>query len=177
MERGLVWMSWVFCAVLVNLTVADANEVPSDETKGHSVVVESASAAEQQDAEIKDAPRFKHVSYPAAWTAAQETNRPILVYVSMPHCPHCDLMIDKTFAQPEVDSMVKSSFETLRVGRNTHAALVAKLNVKWFPTTVLVGPNNKVLDVIEGYVDASTFKRRLQLGIASATTSTTTQTR
>lgn len=127
--------------------------------------------------DIKDLPRFKHESYPAAWTAAQESNRPILVYVGMPQCPHCTKMLDETYEQAEVDELVKGSFETLQAGRYTHATLVSKLHVRWYPTTVLVSSNNKVLDMIEGYVDANTFKRRLQLGIASAKGSSTTQTR
>jgi thioredoxin-related protein len=125
--------------------------------------------------DAKDLPRFKHASYPAAWTAAQDSNRPILVYVSMPQCPHCTKMLDETYEQAEVDEMVKGSFETIQVGRYTHAALISKLHVRWYPTTVLVGPNNKVLDMIEGYVDPHTFKRRLQVGIASANTATQTR--
>ena len=74
------------------------------------------------------------------------------------------MMLDKTYEQAEVDELVKGSFETLQAGRYTHATLISKLHVRWYPTTVLVGPNNKVLDMIEGYVDANTFKRRLQIG-------------
>lgn len=123
----------------------------------------------------QDAPRFKHDSYPTAWTAAQESNRPILVYVSMPQCPHCSKMLEETYGQSDVDEIVKGSFETLQASRYTHAALISKLHVRWYPTTVLVGSNNKVLDMIEGYVDANTFKRRLQMGIASANTATQTR--
>lgn len=127
---------------------------------------------------LKDQPLFKHASYPAAWTASQDSNRPILVYVTMPQCPHCTKMIDGTYHCKDVEELVKGSFETVQASRYTHATLISKLHVRWYPTTVLVGSNNKVLDVIEGYVDANTFKRRLQLGIASANSSATaTQTR
>jgi hypothetical protein len=127
---------------------------------------------------LKDQPLFKHASYPAAWTASQDSNRPILVYVTMPQCPHCTKMVDGTYGCKEVEELVKGSFETVQASRYTHATLISKLHVRWYPTTVLVGPNNKVLDMIEGYVDANTFKRRLQVGIASANSSATaTQTR
>jgi hypothetical protein len=49
------------------------------------------------------------------------------------------------------------------------------LNVRWYPTTVLVGSDNKVLDVIEGYVDANSLKQRLQLGLAAAHSDTQTR--
>ncbi|TWU25954.1 thioredoxin family protein [Bythopirellula polymerisocia] len=120
-------------------------------------------------------PLFKHHSYPDAWTAAQESNKPILVYVTMPQCPHCTKMLDGTYGCAEVSEMVTGSFETLEASRYTHALLVEKLHIKWYPSTVLVGSNNKVLDMIEGYVDSETFKRRLQLGIASANNSTQTR--
>lgn len=170
MERTLTWSARsVAYATLVSTVACCCADSPAPtETAVASEVAVESSETSAQSAAAKDLPRFKHASYPAAWTAAQESNRPILVYVSMPQCPHCTLMLDKTYEQPEVDELVKGSFETLQAGRYTHATLISKLHVRWYPTTVLVGPNNKVLDMIEGYVDANTFKRRLQLGIASA---------
>jgi thioredoxin-related protein len=138
-----------------------------------TAVAEQLAAGTVFDA--KNAPLFKHASYPAAWTAAQESNRPILVYVSMPACPHCTKMLDQTYESDGVNEIVKGSFETLQVSRYTHATLISKLHVRWYPSTVLVGSNNKVLDMIEGYVDANTFKQRLQLGIASANSDTQTR--
>jgi hypothetical protein len=172
MERILGWT--VRCVALIcpiAICCADSPIQTEQNASVESIAEVAVVSADLTD--IKKLPRFKHASYPAAWTAAQESNRPILVYVGMPQCPHCTLMLDKTYEQPEVDELVKGSFETLQAGRYTHATLVSKLNVRWYPTTVLVGPNNKVLDMIEGYVDANTFKRRLQLGIASAQPSQT----
>ena len=178
MGRNLTWTArWVVCATLISpvaFCCADS-PTPAEQAAAPAVTTETALAPAETIA-IKELPRFKHANYPAAWTAAQESNRPILVYVSMPQCPHCTLMLEKTYEQAEVDELVKGSFETLQAGRYTHATLISKLHVRWYPTTVLVGPNNKVLDMIEGYVDANTFKRRLQMGIASAHTAET-QTR
>lgn len=181
-ERGMGririgMIRWVACAaIIIPVTECGADSPSPSEASVAAAAVTVPDDAARESADVKNSPRFKHASYPAAWTAAQESNRPILVYVSMPQCPHCTLMLDKTYEQPEVDELVKGSFETVMAGRYTHATLVSKLHVRWYPTTVLVGPNNKVLDMIEGYVDANTFKRRLQLGIASAH-STPTQTR
>jgi len=127
-------------------------------------------AVETQIAESpakKETSLFRHATYPAAWTAAQKSNRPILVYVGMPNCPHCVKMVKLTYDTPEVGNLVASSFETVYAGRFTHAKLIQMLDVKWYPTTILVGPNNKVLDVIEGYVEAKAFQRRLQTGLAA----------
>jgi thioredoxin-related protein len=118
---------------------------------------------------------FQHSSYPKAWTAAQQSNRPILLYVTMPGCSHCDKMMEETLHLPHVKQMISESFETVYVSRRTHAKLVKKLKVKWYPTTVLVGSNNKVVDVIEGYVDAKVFQSRLKVGLASADSPTQTR--
>jgi thioredoxin-related protein len=153
--------------------------IPSVEVSSAVVSVSESAVAGQQAAsavvEVQNIPLFKHANYPAAWTAAQESNRPILVYVSMPQCPHCTKMLEQTYESNGVNEIVKGSFETLQVSRYSHAALISKLHVRWYPTTVLVGSNNKVLDMIEGYVDANTFKQRLQLGIASANSDTQTR--
>ncbi len=121
---------------------------------------------------VQPRPLFQHTTYPAAWKAAQKSNRPILVYVSMPDCHYCEKMKKQIYRLPRVRSLVSSSFETIRAGRYTHAKLVKNLHVKWYPTTVLVGPNNKILDVIEGYADANQFQQRLQSGLASAQSTT-----
>ena len=112
-------------------------------------------------------PLFRHLTYPDAWRAAQKSSRPILIYVSMPNCPHCVKMAEQTYQLSPVEGLVRGSFETITVDRYQHAKLVEKLKVRWYPTTVLVAPNNKVLDVIEGYVDAKDFHQRLQLGLAT----------
>ncbi len=111
---------------------------------------------------------FQHRTYPAAWTAAQKSNRPILVFVSMPNCHYCEKMKSQVLRLPRVKNLVSDSFETVQAGRYSHAKLVQNLHVKWYPTTVLVGQNNKILDVIEGYTDANQFQQRLQTGLASA---------
>jgi thiol-disulfide isomerase/thioredoxin len=123
----------------------------------------------------KQRPLFPYTSYPDAWTAAQKSNRPILLFVTMPGCPHCEKMMEETYHLPKVEHFISESFESIHVNSNTQPTLVKSLKVKWFPTTVLVGPNNKVVDVIEGYVDAKTFERRLQTGLASADSSTQTR--
>jgi uncharacterized protein YyaL (SSP411 family) len=110
---------------------------------------------------------FRFSSYPAAWTAAQTTNRPILVFVTSSNCPHCTRMLGETYQLPQVRQMMSSSFETVFVDRYEQPALAAALKVRWFPTTVVVAPNNKVIDVIEGYVDPAAFSRRLQTTLAA----------
>jgi thioredoxin-like negative regulator of GroEL len=110
---------------------------------------------------------FRFTSYPQAWTAAQESNRPILVYATAPNCPHCVRMISETFAASPVKRLATDSFETVYVDRAEQPELAAKLKIRYFPTTIVVAPNNQVLDVIEGYVDAATLNQRLKTSFAA----------
>jgi thioredoxin-like negative regulator of GroEL len=113
---------------------------------------------------------FRWTSYPAAWTAAQQSQRPILVFVTSSRCPHCVRMLSQTFKDADVQQTVVDGFETVYVDRSAHPELVAKLGVRLFPTTVLVGANNKVMDRMEGYVDAAAFQRRVQPRLAQTGT-------
>ncbi len=115
---------------------------------------------------------FRHTSYPVAWTAAQKSNRPMLLFVTMPGCPYCVKMINNTYKNREVRTLVSESFESVYVDRYAQAKLVAKLKIKLYPTTILVSTNNQVLDVIEGYVGSQTFRHRLKTDLATLHSST-----
>lgn len=115
---------------------------------------------------------FRFTSYPAAWTAAQESNRPILVYATAPNCPHCVRMIKETYGTSSVKQLAVESFETVYVDRAEQPELAAKLKIRYFPSTIIVAPNNEVLDVVEGYVDAATLKQRMQTSFAAHERST-----
>lgn len=113
---------------------------------------------------------FKFTSYPAAWTAAQDSNRPILIFATAPNCPHCVRMIRESLRAPHVNRFLCDSFETVYVDRVEQPELAAKLGLRLFPTTIIVGPDNQIIDVVEGYVDAKTLAARLQTTVASRNT-------
>lgn len=115
---------------------------------------------------------FQHTSYPAAWTAAQKSNRPILVFASAPSCPHCVKMVGETYRAAQIKDLVAGSFETVYVDRAEQPELAAKLKIRWFPTTIIVGPDNQVIDVIEGFVDAKTLALRLRTTVAAQAAAT-----
>jgi hypothetical protein len=180
MEKSIARTTWwmVVAVLLSPLPLAWGDE-PAEQASATEIAAAAehtpASEVVADEVPLSQQPLFRFESYPAAWTAAQTSNRPILVYVSMPNCPHCTHMLDSTFESQGVSDLVKGSFETMHASRYQHTTLISKLHVRWYPTTVLVGSNNKVLDVIEGYVDANTFKQRLQLGLAAAHSDTQTR--
>ncbi len=135
---------------------------------------EAPPAAEEKPAPLRHGV-FRFTSYPAAWTAAQKTNRPILVFVTSRSCPHCSRMLGDTYRTTSVKQFVSDSFETVYVDRAEQPELAAKLHVRWFPTTVVVGPDNQVIDMIEGYVEPAAFSRRLQTTLAAQSAETQTR--
>ena len=184
--RGTIVIGAVTTAAFLNLPALAENTAETPETKAEAaekqplkeettqekVVAKPVSAQAKPN---KKQPLFRHATYPDAWTASQESNRPILLYVSMSGCHHCDKMMAESYHEPEMKTMISDSFEPVYVTRNQHPKLVKSLKVRWYPTTVLVGPNNKIMDVIEGYVDRKTFRRRLQTGLAAGNTEVKTR--
>lgn len=81
-------------------------------------------------------------------------------------------MLGETYRQPAVADWVNESFETVYVDRYEQPEMVGKLHLRRFPTTIVVSPDNKVIDVIEGYVDGSAFQARLQNSLAAQQTAT-----
>ena len=144
--------------------VVDAQAPPGAVCESSDEGHEAAVPAKQPTPRIHGI--FRHTSYPAAWTAAQKTKRPILVYVTSSSCPHCVQMIEQTYKRPAIKQVMHQQFETVYVDRGRQPKLVQQLRVRWFPTTIVVAADNKVLDKIEGYVAASAFAERLETQLA-----------
>ncbi|MEM9352286.1 MAG: thioredoxin family protein [Planctomycetota bacterium] len=139
------------------------------------LVGSSARSAETVTEECPNAKLFRHRTYQDAWRASQKSNRPVLIYVSMPQCAHCVRMLEQTYGSGEVTQLVDDSFETVSVDRYRDAELVGKLHIKWYPTTILVGTNNKVLAKLEGYIEPQQFKRKIKTNLAVQTAATATR--
>jgi thioredoxin-like negative regulator of GroEL len=159
---------------LVLATAAVGNMRPSAATAESASPARLASLAPQVRPPLRYGV-FRFTSYPAAWTAAQKSNRPILVFATSPSCPHCVRMIGQTYQSPPISGLLNDSFETVFVDRAEQPELAAKLNIRWYPTTIVVSPNNQVLDVMEGYVDSKTFAQRLRTTFAAHTAATETK--
>jgi thioredoxin-related protein len=103
-------------AIAVLLAVqASAEDTSSDAAvAAEPVAAQTVSTAPPAKATLpaeKSVQLFRHTSYPKAWTAAQQSNRPILLYVTMSGCPHCDKMMKETLHLPNVEQMISESFE------------------------------------------------------------------
>ncbi len=96
-----------------------------------------------------------------AWKASQETGRPLLLFITSDNCPYCHLMDRNTFADQGVVARMRASFVAARVDASQQPELARHLQVRAYPTTVVVDRNNRVLGAIPGYLEPREFERRL----------------
>ena len=171
MRYATRWMAPVVVLAAANFSSGVRGEQPDARSADSSAALTPVTTAETHPAPAAPVRLrhgvFKYSSYPVAWTSAQTTNKPILVFATSTYCPHCVRMVGETFQAPQVTRFVNDSFETVYVSRSEQPDMATKLKIRFFPTTIVVGPNNQVLDVIEGYIEPKAFAQRLQASVAA----------
>jgi thioredoxin-related protein len=104
---------------------------------------------------------FAHATVEDAWQAAIAKKRPLVVFFTSDRCPHCERMLAETYANPAVRRLLLDHAETAIAHAARYRALVERLKVRGFPTTVIVSADGQIVDAVEGYLDAPNFARRL----------------
>jgi protein disulfide-isomerase len=97
----------------------------------------------------------------AAWKASQESGRRLVLFITSENCPWCVSMERTTFADRAVQERLRSSFVAARVEAAREPELTRQLQIKAFPTTLVVDTKNRVVAAIPGYVEPRDFERRL----------------
>ena len=103
------------------------------------------------------APVFRHASADDAWRAAQKSQRPVLLFVSSQDCRYCSKMLKDTYSNPQLAAALSASCEPVSLMSEDNQALVKKLQIRAFPTTVVVAVDGSVLAKIEGYQPPQKF--------------------
>ncbi len=101
--------------------------------------------------------------YRQAQRIRAEQQRPMLIFVTMDSCHHCHKMLATTYKDPIVANSVSRAFVATVVNSADQPELARALGVRIYPTTFLVGPDNRVVDRMEGYQAAGQFRKRLDL--------------
>lgn len=104
---------------------------------------------------------FTHTTLDQAWKTAVARQRPMLVLFSTESCHYCTKMLAETYSHPRVQQMLRGHVETVKVDAREYPALVERLGIRGYPTTLLVSPKGNVLDAIEGFAPAATFMERV----------------
>ena len=103
-----------------------------------------------------------HGDWSTARRESQAQGRPILLFVTMDNCYYCTKMSHETFGDSHVMQDIERDFLLARVSSERNPDLVRRLNVRLFPTTVILGPDETVIDSISGYVGPQQFRSRLK---------------
>ena len=97
-----------------------------------------------------------------ALQVAQTEQRPLVVFVSMDRCKYCQKMIQTTLSNPQIRQALGTHFVAAAIKNGDRPDLVRQLQIRSFPTTLLVNSEGQVVDQITGYVDAEKFHKQLQ---------------
>lgn len=96
-----------------------------------------------------------------AWHEAQVQQRPLLLYVSMPGCGYCRKMEAESLHHPAIRQQIAAGYVAARMDGRANPQFARRLGVTVYPTTVIVSPENRLLDSLRGYVGPQQLHARL----------------
>ena len=102
-----------------------------------------------------------HADPVQAHQLARQQERPLLLLLTTSGCHYCTKMKQSTYRDRRVATDITDHFVAARIDAKKHPVLTKKLGVTAFPTTVIISPDYKVVDVIRGYVDARKLRTRM----------------
>jgi len=97
----------------------------------------------------------------AAREAAREQQRPLLLFVTMDGCTHCQRMKQTTLRDKDLQRELQAEFIPVMFNVKDQPELVKSLRLRLFPTLVVIQPNGKVRESISGYQTARQLREKL----------------
>jgi thioredoxin-related protein len=104
---------------------------------------------------------FDHKTVEDAWKVAIEKKKPLLVMFTSNNCTYCRKMIADTYSNQQVKELLHGRTESVMAHSDNYAALIKKLGIRGYPSSLLITPEGEVLDFMEGYVDPQAFAKRV----------------
>lgn len=99
---------------------------------------------------------------------AAQTNRLVLVHFWADWCQACQTVDRGLFSQPDVASAVKTSYVPVRVNADHFPATCRQYGVRALPSDVIVTPQGRQIDKLEGVIPAASYVARLNQVAAKA---------
>jgi len=84
--------------------------------------------------------------------SAQQTGKPIVVFVSTKWCHYCTQMKHQTWANDSVSQSVPQAFHTLQLDGERDQAVVAPFQLRSYPATLVFSPDGRLIDQRQGYM-------------------------
>ena len=110
-----------------------------------------------------------------AWLSAQQDQRLMLLFITTQNCLYCRKMEHDTFADRKVVWGIQQNCVPVTIAAEKNGALVKKLRVNTYPTTVIISPKSGVVDYIVGYLGPDEFSRRLDAATRRTNTAAATR--
>lgn len=105
---------------------------------------------------------FSQTSIEKGWKQATAHQQPMLVMFTSDNCLYCKKMLAETYRHPAIEQMLSTNTQTVLAHADNYQALVKKLGIRGYPSSVLVSPKGDVLDFMEGFVSPQDFAKRVQ---------------
>jgi thioredoxin-related protein len=103
-----------------------------------------------------------HRDCTSAFAESQAQGRPILFFVTMDNCYYCEKMCRETYSDNRLLEDIERDYVLATIDPKRCPQLVRKLNVRAYPTTVIVGPDETVIDSMTGFVRPDELRMRLK---------------
>lgn len=113
---------------------------------------------------------FTQTNIEKAVKTASISQKPLLVMFTSNHCKFCEKMLSETYGHPGVQQMLAGHTETVLAHADDYRDLTKKLGIRGYPTSLLISPQGKILDLVEGYVAPKEFAKRVGPILASHNT-------
>ena len=91
-----------------------------------------------------------------------ERQMPMLVFITMDGCPHCHRMLESTYQDQVIAREIARTYVPIVINGTRQKELASRFGVRVYPTTFIVGSDNRIVDRMEGYVTAEKMQQRLE---------------
>lgn len=97
-----------------------------------------------------------------ALASAAQQRQPVLVFATMRGCRSCKVMHRESYKNDTVTKQLNRDFIPVWLDANQAGAALNRLGVQYYPTTLILSPQGKVIDKIEGYGSTSALERSMK---------------
>jgi thioredoxin-related protein len=101
------------------------------------------------------------VDYDSALSEAKKTHRPLMLFLSKPHCKTCRFMKEKVFTDPKVQAYLQKHYVTAKLNVGDHT-LPEKYRMRMSPVFTFIDPEQtEIVEQIIGGRKATAFMQTL----------------
>ncbi|MDR0869349.1 MAG: thioredoxin family protein [Planctomycetaceae bacterium] len=133
-------------------------------------VIPSSAGLPQKTAEPGNVVFFDNTAEGRA--AAQREEKPLLLFFYLPDCSNSKRMLETVFCNAEIQQLARR-FVCVKIDGSKETEYCKGLNIKGFPTTLLLSPQGKEVQRLSGGQTADQLALQMHLTIQSTAARTT----